>query len=146
MNLEERWEPERREEKTQVGESPALRVFWTAHMRGPDNQVNEHFYVTRSGYWHGSVKALVCWFARQADTLRTPCEAFRLMPESIGVRDWPTTLDILNAAAAALQDEVPSLLPLPPGKGILYVSGHIEEDEWLEIRDAANGRRVLRGL
>jgi hypothetical protein len=133
-------------EVTQVSDPPTLKVWWTAHMRGPDNKVNEHFYLTRSGYWHGSVKALVAWFTKQSETLRTPCEAFRLMPEQIGVRDWPTTLEMLNAAAEALQDDVPELLPLPPGKGILYISGHVSEDEWVEIREAAHGRRALRGL
>jgi hypothetical protein len=135
-----------RDDETQVGEPPTLKVWWTAHMKGLDNQVNEHFYVTRSGYWHGSVLGLVRWFTAQAQILRTPCEAFKLMPERIGVRDWPSTLEMLNAASAALDDQNPSLLPLPPGHGVLYISGHVTEGEWLEIRDAACGRRVLRGI
>lgn len=109
-------------------------------MRNPDHRTNEHWYVVRSGYWHGSVLDLIAWFQTNADALRTPAPAHQLAPDSVSTRRWGATLEMLNVASTALNDATPSLLPLPAGRGILYVSGHVTESEWKEIRDAANGR------
>lgn len=140
---------------TQTGielESAALRVFWTAKIKGPDNRINNQFYVTRTGYWRGSPLELVRWFDEQADSLRFPTEVFRLQPERIGVRDWPTEsaaafgqYEMLLEACEKLNDQNPQLMPLPPGRGILYVSGRITALEWLEIRDEVCARRFVGG-
>jgi hypothetical protein len=128
---------------TQVGEPPTLKVWWTAHLRGPDLEVSPHFYLIRCGYWRGSVRELVAWFTEQAECLRTPCEAFKLTPESIEMQEWPSTVDMFTTACRQLGDDNPSLLPLPPGRGILYVSGHVTESEWIELRYGANARRSM---
>jgi hypothetical protein len=127
-----------------IGPEPVIGYWWTGTATGAGN-----LYVVRAGFFRGDVVELAMAIIAERARMHDPTVPHVLDNASDveAIRNWDTAVDMLLHASEILNEELPTLLPLPYGCGILYFAGEVTEEQWRLIRQCntrngvrANGR------
>lgn len=125
-------------EVPRVVSGPVVGYWWTGEAHGREQQ---RLFVVRVGFFEGDVVDLVNEVIARSRELHDPVirSAFDV-PDVEVVRNWQNASEMLAHASEMLNEELPVLLPLPFGSGILYVAADVSAEQWNQLRALARRR------